>query len=119
MGERPDLPLRLERQRQYARQPRRCQRNTVSGFTISNDLRQPANHRHASTQNRRSASRMRGRGCRRRSQQLLSQANVLRHQEARALKPAAIPHPTQRSTGPSLFFFPEEGADTHEPSRED
>jgi hypothetical protein len=30
--------------------------------------------------------------------------------DARALKPAAIPHPTQRSTGPSLFFFPEERA---------
>ncbi len=30
--------------------------------------------------------------------------------DARALKLAAIPHPTHRSTGPSLFPFPEEEA---------
>jgi hypothetical protein len=38
-----------------------CHLNTVSGFTTSNDLRQPVNHRHAITQKRRSASRIRGR----------------------------------------------------------
>jgi hypothetical protein len=39
--------------------------------------------------------------------------------DARVLKPAAIPHPTHRSTGSSLSFFSKEGVVTLEPSRQD
>jgi hypothetical protein len=39
--------------------------------------------------------------------------------DARALKPAAIPHPTQRSTGPSLVPFSRRRGCTLESSRND
>jgi len=43
----------------------RCQRSTVSGFTMRSEVRQPLNHRHAKIQKRRSTSSRRGRGMRR------------------------------------------------------
>ena len=45
--------------------PRSLPAGTLSGFTISNGLRQSLNHRLARIQKRRSASLTRGRGCRR------------------------------------------------------
>jgi len=51
-GRRPGLPGRRERRRQYVRQPWRCHRSTVSGFTTRREVRQPLNHRHAKIQNR-------------------------------------------------------------------
>ena len=45
--------------------PRSLPARTLSGFTISNGLRQSLNHRLARIQKRRSASLTRGRGCRR------------------------------------------------------
>jgi len=65
MGRRPGLPVHRERRPQYVRQPWRCQRSTVSGFTMRRDVRQPLNHRHPKIQKRRSASSRRGRGLRR------------------------------------------------------
>ena len=73
------FPSRLERRRQYLRHPRRCQRSTVSGFTMSTEVRQPTNHRHARTQKRRSASSRRGRGlfASVQDQQLLPEAKIV------------------------------------------
>ena len=65
IGRRPGRRVRRERQRQYVRQPSRCQRSTVSGFTMGTELCQPRNHRQARIQKRRCASLMRGRGWRR------------------------------------------------------
>jgi hypothetical protein len=45
IGRRPVVRLRLERGRQYVRHPCRCQRSTVSGFTMSTEVRQQMNHR--------------------------------------------------------------------------
>jgi hypothetical protein len=65
IGCRPLFPDARDRQRQYDLQRLRCQPNTVSGLTMSSDLRQPENQRHARIQKRRSASLSRDRGCRR------------------------------------------------------
>src|SRR5262249_12136881 len=65
IGRRPGRPVRRERRRQYVRQPCRCQRSTVSGFTTRREVCQPLNQRHAKIQKRRSTSSRRGRGLRR------------------------------------------------------
>src|SRR5262245_49020821 len=65
IGRRPGRPVRRERRRQYVRQPCRCQRSTVSGFTTRREVCQPLNQRHAKIQKRRSISLRRGRGLRR------------------------------------------------------
>src|SRR5262245_16717090 len=44
IGRRPGRPVRRERRRQYLRQPCRCQRSTVSGFTTRSEVCQPLNH---------------------------------------------------------------------------
>ena len=54
-----------DRRRQYARQPWRCQRSTVSGLTTRREVCQPLNQRHAKIQKRQSTSSRRGRGLRR------------------------------------------------------
>jgi len=54
LGRRPGRPVvRRERRRQYVRQPCRCQRSTVSGFTTRREVCQPLNQRHAKIQKRR------------------------------------------------------------------
>src|SRR5262249_23723763 len=65
IGRRPGRPVRRERRRQYVRQPCRCQRSTVSGFTTRSEVCQPLNQRHAKIQKRRSTCSRRGRGLRR------------------------------------------------------
>src|SRR5215470_6087234 len=65
IGRRPGRPVRHERRRQYVRQPWRCQRSTVSGFTTRREVCQPLNQRYAKIQKRRSTSSRRGRGLRR------------------------------------------------------
>ena len=65
IGRRPASLPRLERLRQQAFQPRRCQRSTVAAFTTRMS-RQLGNHRLAKIQKRRSLSLSRGRNCRRR-----------------------------------------------------
>jgi hypothetical protein len=61
IGRRPSLPVRRERRCQYARQPCRCHRSTVSGFTMRREVLHSLNHRHARTQKRQSVSSRPGR----------------------------------------------------------
>jgi hypothetical protein len=101
IGRRPVFIVRRERRRQYVRHPWRCQRSTVSGFTMSTEACQLTNHRHARTQKRRSASLRRGRGFRRcrtssccRRHRLSAISNTL------VRKAAAIAHSKQRNIHP-------------------
>ena len=105
IGRRPACPPRLERLRQYARQPCRCQRSTVSGFTMSKDVRHAGNHRHARIQKPRSALFGRGRGFRRCSTRSCCRRQMLSAiSRSFGLNTAAIPHNKHRHNGPSRLL---------------
>src|ERR1017187_8585660 len=72
----PPIRRVRESQRQYSRNPTRCQRTTVSGETRINDLFQPVQNFRKTTQNTLSTKLSRGRGrfeCRARSEEHTSE----------------------------------------------
>jgi hypothetical protein len=78
-------PRRQDFQRQYARKPRRCQRSTVSGFTMTMVSNSDGNSRYNQTRIRRSMFRSRTRGRRRlNTSSCCRSARISASREARA-----------------------------------